>query len=301
MIKKFFLKIVLEFVNLVCNNQFAFLVAKQFKIFDAVFVMYPANQRFADHYTFGWRQRLIRWKPFIVGFITHPSGKRTLSFAISSHLDEVGGQNSPYDLRQFHYRVEKIAELLGGVSTHFAGTLPSRLTELKVNRGKNKRNERVATVDNVVRAIFHVRSQLRHTNLDPIIVLGSKGYIGREVMRCLGEHLCTVVGVDLEDTFAGGSCMYEFPNRPHLVVNITVPEAVNDYIDGFSAKTVLLNEVFPQPDADVIREINAKGAKAYHLSGVSAIALPSFPFEYQGAVPCCAALQERYDVKVIEL
>jgi hypothetical protein len=39
----------------------------------------------------------------------------------------------------------------------------------------------------------------------------------------------------------------------------------------------------------------------FHISGVCAKALPEFPLEYEGAAPCCAALQEEYDVKVIEL
>ncbi len=301
----FFAKLALELVNVICANMLFYNVAKRLKLFHAIFVMYPANQQFADHYTFRWRQRFIKWKPFIAGVIVHPSGKRTLAFAISSHLDETHRQNIPYDMRTFHSRVEKIANQLGGVTTHFAGTIPSRLAELRVNRGKkNRMNERAATVDNVVRAIRYVRTLLSHKPHDPIIVLGSKGYIGREVMNQLASSSCVVVGIDLEEGVADkvtSSVFSEFPKHPHIVVNITVPEAVNQYIDRFNSHTTLLNEVFPQPDKDILGEMIAAGAKVFHLSGVLAKAFPLFPFEYHGAVPCCAALQEDYDVKVIRL
>jgi hypothetical protein len=298
-----FAKVALEVVNLLCDNKLFYYVAKRLGLFDAVFVMYPANQKFADHYTFRLRQRFIQWKPFIVGIVTHPSGKRTLSFAISTHLDEIANHSS-YDLRLFHSRVEKIASSLGDVSIHFAGTLPSRLTGFKVNRGKNSKNERIATVDNVVRAIQYVRLVLNHSPQNPVIVLGSNGYIGKGVVKQLQESSCVVVGIDPKSKVANQttvSSVFEFPDYPHLVVNITIPEAVNEYVDYLSSHSALLNEVFPQPAEDVLVAMRAKGARVFHLSGVTANAAPSFPFEYCGAVPCCAALHEEYDVKVIEL
>jgi len=57
----------------------------------------------------------------------------------------------------------------------------------------------------------------------------------------------------------------------------------------FWKELVLLNEVYPEPNADEIAFLSGIGVQAYHIVGVKAQALPQFPFAYSGGVPCCAA------------
>lgn len=297
-------KVILEILNLLFFNRFFFYCVKRFRLVDALFVMYPADQSFADHYTFRWRQRLIRWKPFFVGIITHPSGKITLKCAISTKID---GENYDIDgLRGFHKSVEKLASFLGAnVSTHLAGTLPGRLTGLRVSRGRNSMNERRATVANVIKAIETVREKHGHNKGNPVIILGSMGYIGREVSNQLQEKGVVVVGVDIQaviDQEGSTSTVYTDPKIPHLVVNITRPEAINKYIDRMSSNTVVINEVYPAPHQDVLAEMKAKGIDVYHIGGVQAKSQPTFPGPYAGAVPCCAALSdEDYPIVLVQL
>jgi hypothetical protein len=187
--------------------------------------------------------------------------------------------------------------MLGARTTHFAGTLPGRFTAYRVRRGTNQKNEREATVQNVVDAILLVRVKMGHDADSPVVVLGAAGYIGRGVVERLGEVGVTTCSVDKLDRYTKPSC-------PHLLVNITTPDAINEYLSGefIDGNTTVLNEVYPQPHPDIVEEIRQLGAGLYHISGVKAYVVPPFPKEYNGAVPCCAALaEERYEVVVTVL
>lgn len=303
----FVTKIFLEVVNLFCNNQIAFTIARKFCIFDAVFVMYPADYQFADYFTFRWRQWLITWKPFIVGVARHPSGKKTLMFAISAFVDGKDRVAEGATLRLLHSRVDRIREYLGATSTHFAGTLPGRFTALRIRRGDDQKNERKATQENVVRAVMSLREQLAHGPCSPVVILGSNGYIGKEVTAQLLGVGISVVGIEKEGIYENGACregIYTDPGTPHIFVNIAAPEAINQYVDpqGMSSMTTFLNEVYPAPCEDVVRQMKDLGVRVFHIAGVMAEVTPSFPSSYGGAIPCCAALPGiDYSVKVIEL
>ena len=293
------IKILGEVVNLLFNNRLVFAVVRQLQLFDAVFVMYPANAKFADHFTFRVRQRLITWRPFIIGMAKHPSGKRTLMFAISAFVDGKDSGDSD-GFRLLHDRVETLRQRIGATTTHFAGTLPGRFTALKVRRGVNQKNERVATQENVVGAVMQLRDLFCHKDTYPVIILGSQGYIGKEVVAQLVAKDVHVIGIDK----GVDAVEYVKPGVPHIVVNITAPEAINQYIDSkyMDHNTILLNEVYPAPHADVVSHLHELGVLVYHIAGVEAEAIPPFPGSYRGALPCCAAIPgEGYSVKIIEL
>lgn len=297
-----FYKLLLEVINGIVNTKIGIGLLGRFKVFDGVFVMYPADQSFADYFTFRKRQKMIAWCPFIVGVITHPSGKRTLMCAISSHVDGRNSKYDPEDLRELHKKVELLRQKLHATSTHFAGTLPGRLSTLKVRRGGNQGIEQCATAENVVKAIYH--TTMNNVTM-PIIILGSKGYVGRHVSETLEKNGSSVVRVD-RDAYAEvdtRQSRYEAPQVVHLMVNITHPEAINDYIDRqMTCKTIFLNEVYPAPHGDVVQAMKEKGVQAYHIAGVEAHVWPKFPFSYENAVPCCAARPgENYKIVVIPL
>ncbi len=300
MVTTFFLKVALEVINLFCNNRIAFWLVKQFEVFDAVFVMYPADQEFADALTFRCRQRRIRFRPFITGVIVHPNCKRTLVFAVSAFIDKAGVGEDEENLRLLHARTEDIRKNIGAKTTHFAGTLPGRFTNFRIRRGTNQKNERLATVENVVNAIRQVREMKSHTNEHSVIVLGGNGFIGRGVVDVLRQESVTVISIDKN----GGDTTYTMPKSAHLVVNIMTPGAIREYIDEkfIGPSTTVLNEVYPAPHQELVEEMNSLGADVFHIVGVVADAYPSFPKAYRGAVPCCAALTDaNYRVGITKL
>lgn len=291
-------KLFFELINPVCNNRLGHFFAKKYAVFDSIFVMYPAGQGFADHFTFRFRQWMIRWRPFAVNVIKHPSGSRMLVVAISSFIDKKEQAPDPEMLRLLHARALLLKNALGAKTLHFAGTLPGRFTtQLRINRGDDQKNERIATQKNVVTAILRMRVRLGHDASSPVVILGSRGYIGKTVTAQLAALSIIVIGID-KDT----SSTYQKPDGHHLLVNITEPEAINNYLEHMDEKTALLNEVYPAPHRDVVVQMKERGARVFHIAGVLAETLFSFPYVYQGAIPCCAALpDEEYEVKIIEL
>ena len=176
---------------------------------------------------------------------------------------------------------------MGAKSIHFAGIIPGCLKYRRVSRPNI---EQEATSIAVVKAIQSLRNQLGHTPDAPVVLLGYRGFVGREVMRKLTQMNLRVSGVEKDDRLVA-------PGVPHLVVNITLPEAINTHIECFNEHSVLLNEVYPAPGREVLEYLRSKCVQVYHLAGVRAETWPAFPDAYQGAVPCCGAIPaEHYEV-----
>lgn len=280
-------KILLECVNALLNNRLAFWMFKRLGLFQAVFVIYPATSQYANYFSFQWRQEINVWEPWIVGIIKHPSGARTFSFAISSNEGDIKSDAKASDLRHLHQVTKKLAEKIGANSIHFAGIIPGCLKYRRVSRPNT---EQEATSIAVVKAIQSLRAQLGHTSDALVVLLGYKGFVGREVMRRLTQMNLAVSGVEKDDKLIA-------PNVPHLVVNITMPEAINTHIENLNEHSVLLNEVYPAPDRKVLEHLHSKKVQVYHLAGVRAKTWPTFQGAYHGAVPCCGAIpSEHYDV-----
>lgn len=279
--------ILLECVNALLNNRLAFWVFKRLGLFQAVFVIYPATSQYANHFSFRLRQKINVWEPWIVGIIKHPSGARTLSFAISSDEGDIKSDAKAADLRRMHQVTKELAEKIGAKSTHFAGIIPGCLKYRRVSRPNT---EQEATSIAVVKAIQSLRAELSHNPDALIVMLGYKGFVGREVMRRLTLMNLPVSGVEKDDKLI-------VPNTPHLVVNITMPDAINTHIENLNEHSVLLNEVYPVPDQEVLKHLHSKSVRVYHLAGVRAKTWPTFPGAYHGAVPCCGAIPtEHYEV-----
>jgi hypothetical protein len=285
-------KVGIEVVNVLVNNAITFFVFKKLGLFQAVFVMYPANASYADHFTFRWRQRRIKFTPFVIGMFTHPSGSRTLSFAISADENEIRASSSPDELRGLNDRTTAIADTIGAKTVHYAGIIPGRMNFLRVPRSPV---EQEATKEQVVRAVASIKQKLDLLKVPKVILLGHKGYVGREVFATLLKQGVDVVGVDVGDTFFA-------PDEVHVVLNVTKPEAINRYIDHFNRHTILLNEVYPAPHRDILKQIKERGVSAFHIAGVKSDAFPPFPAAYKGAVPCCGAIPgENYEIVFKEL
>lgn len=285
-------KILLECVNALLNNGFSFWMFKRLGLFQAVFIVYPASNQYANYFSFQWRQKINMWKPWIVGVIKHPSGARTLSFAISSDEGDIKSDAKASDLRRLHQVTKELAEKIGAKSIHFAGIIPGCLKYRRVSRPNT---EQEATSIAVVKAIQSLRAQLGHATDAPVVLLGYKGFIGREVMRRLTQINLAVSGVEKHDQLI-------VPSAPHLVINITQPEAINTHIESLNEHSVLLNEVYPVPDWEVLEYLRSKSVQVYHLAGVRAETWPEFPGAYHSAVPCCGAIPaEHYEVVLKKL
>lgn len=285
-------KLLLECVNVLLNNRLAFWIYKQLNLFQAVFVVYPATSQYANHFSFRWRQKINVWAPWIIGIIKHPSGARSLTFAISADEEKIKSDAQASGLSSLHEATKKVADKVGAKSIHYAGIIPGCMKYRKVSRPNT---EQEATSIAVIKAIQTLRTQLGHPPDAPVILLGYRGFVGREVTRRLTEINLFVSGVEKDDSLV-------VPDTPHLIVNITLPEAINTHIGNFNEHSVLLNEVYPAPNRETVGRLRSKNVQVFHLAGVQAKAWPPFPSTYRGAVPCCGAIpSEHYEVVLKKL
>jgi len=139
----------------------------------------------------------------------------------------------------------------------------------------------------------------------PVIVLGGRGYIGREVAAQLqdkfGENVCYGVDINTETNQTEGWPEH-LRGQPALLVNVSRANALSAYIDKSWDTLVILNEVYPAPKSSEVNAFSKKGLSVYHVSGIAGWVLPSFPGAYQGAIPCCASWHSSHiDVVVANL
>ena len=282
-------RLALEVLNLLLNHDLVFSVVgilnKRFNFLESIFLVYPANRKYAEAYAYKRRLDTNQWSPWISGFLVQ-NGKLTIMFAISATNGHFTDAGSDQNLRMMADRMEEIKNLLGASRKTFAGTLPSILFKKRILREAPEADLTAEAVNQAI-SLVKVGENLLDT---PIVILGGGGFIGRRVLKLLGGESEKVISIDLvpgktrEDLWP-----HHLKGQRILVVNITVNNAMSDYIDLMWPGTVVLNEVYPEPKQSVVDSLTVKGCKCYHIVGVHASAFPPFPAAYKGAVPCCAA------------
>lgn len=257
-------------------------------LIESVFLVYPASDKYALAYVYRSRLPKVKWQPFLAGFLIQ-NGKLTLQFAISACI---GQFNSDESLLRLVSRMDHIRQLLHAKSKTFAGVLPGILHRKGI---LTETPEADMTARVVAQAVTQVIVQEEMGANVPIIVLGGKGFIG----KCIVEHLASyrIFSVDLDDEWPS-----HLKGRRVLLVNITLKNMLDRYLKRLWPEVVILNEVYPEPSSRTIERIKAIGSVCYHVAGVKALAIPSFPHAYRGGIPCCAAWNaKRIQARVVKL
>jgi hypothetical protein len=259
------------------------------RILKNVFVAYPATQEYADTYSYRWVQQRCRWYPWLVGMYRQ-NGMLGLMTVISSSEDDFFHPADPNHNRQhleaLIQRTERIRQLLGAEQTSFAGILPG---VLKARGIRTDGRELEVTVEAVIRAEAKLRAEIGYPEDTPLILLGGKGFIGRRLAERLRDRETCVVDILPGRRINHETWPLHLQRKSAILINLTKKAVISDYMKLFWKELVLLNEVYPEPNADEIAFLSGIGVQAYHIVGVKAQALPQFPFAYSGGVPCCAA------------
>jgi hypothetical protein len=245
-------------------------------VFKNLFVAYPADEEFALQYVYARHRHWMKWKPWPAGLFWQ-NGKLGLMTVISAVENDFHNPEEKKGLRDLVERTEQIRLLLRADQKTFAGILPGIL---KRHNLLQEEVEAKVTAGAVVRAV----SQLRR-NSEPVIVIGGKGYLGHRIVKRLEDEGAKVFCVDIDDAW---SWRFFLEEKKAIVVNVSKKRALSDYISLFWPGLIVLNEVYPAPTHAEISRMTQKGVKAFHLVGLKARALPSFPREYKGGIPCCA-------------
>ncbi len=289
-------RIALEIINLIVNHDWLFYLIGRTGIIESVFLVYPANDKYALAYVYPKRLPKVRWNPWPGGLLWQ-NGRLGIMFVISANNGSFVDQSNLDNLRHVVERMERLRQLLRAKYKTFAGILPGVLQSQGLLKTAP---EAEITALAVVQAIDKIRRLEALSSDVPVVVLGGSGFIGRRVVGLLKDQqvysLDTAVGQGRQDW------PKHLVGQPLIVVNITVKSAISDYIDLMWPGTVVVNEVYPEPSFEVADRLKQQGCSLWHVVGVKALALPAFPRAYQGAIPCCAAWpSSKMEVKVRKL
>ena len=281
--KSHFRRLALEFLNIFFNHDWLFriigMLNKRLRIIESVFLVYPANSEYALEYAYPCRIRQWgAWNPWLSGLLWQ-NGKLTIMFCVSATNEDYIDSTNVRNLRHLTERMERLRQLVGASRKTFAGILPGVLYSHRIVR---KAPEADLTSEMVSQAIAKVMELEALSPDTQVIVLGGRGFIGRRVVRLLDGSA---------HSLDRGNPDWPYVANEHSViaVNVMTNGALEEYIDVIPPSTVVLNEVYPEPKPNVIAKLKSKGCSCYHVVGVRAIALPSFPHAYRGGIPCCAA------------
>src|SRR3989344_2693669 len=275
-------RIMLIFVNLVFNNDIVLgligLINKRVNLIKSVFLAYPANENYALAYVYRYRLPKVKWQPFPVGFLVQ-NNKIIIMFCISANNGEFSDPQNHEKVVNLERRMERIRILLKAECKTFAGIIPGVLYHKRIIRDAPEAD---LTAEIIKQAIGNIRQVEKMSDDTPILIIGSRGFIGRRVINLLSKD--NTYGLDIGDSWPD----YLVGQRV-ILVNITIKNVLMDYIEKIWPGVVIINEVYPEPPPETLSAIKDHGCTCYHIKGVKANAFPPFPGAYGGAIPCCAA------------
>ena len=258
----------------------------------SIFLFYSVNEAYLRTMIYPWYAPIVRWRPGL-GQIIKQNGFWCLSFGITANEKDYHDSKNKNRLVKLYKDVNRIRRIIGAEQMSFSGQLPG----IFVRRGimsEDKSPENKNTVKAVTRAVLEVVKKVGMPETSPVIILGSKGFIGRTVLISLESRGKEVYPVDVND---GSQFPMNLAGKPVIIVNITKRGILQDYMPLLWKEVVLLNEVYPEPSEKEIEQLKARGVSCYHISGVRGRALPGFGRAYSGAIPCCASyIKDNFEV-----
>lgn len=261
----------------------------------SVFFCYAGSGKFVTSYAFSGIAQFFRWRPTPIG-VMHQNGEWGLVLASSMTEEDFLDPANADDFAALQHRLQRTARNMHIETINVAGILPG---VLKRTNGIVVNDTRATVVQAVIAAVRRMHSAHQLEDVNDIIVLGGAGRIGTGVVIALRAQgwLCHVV-----DRAHGAP---EFPHhlagKPTLLLDIARKGAIENYIDHMWPEMTVLNEVFPCPSRRLVKRMEDRGVRVFHLAGVAGKITPPLPHGYQTAIPCCAArpIEGDYDVRII--
>ena len=265
-----------------------------------VFVAYLATDEYSQQYVSGARRERIRWSPWLAGIFIQ-GGKLGLMFVISAtEADFRDAANRPR-LRQLLNETIGIQQRVNAGQMSFSGVLPGVFCSHRMLR---KPVEPRVTVEVIVRAEGMLRAMLAMDDDVPVVLVGGAGFIGRRVAARMADRKLHIVDKVLDPEKEGpekaGQPWYSrLQGKRVVIINLASPRALTDYAQYLWPEAAVLNEVYPEPDADTLAVLDQAGCPVFHIVGMKARSWPPFPHAYRGGIPCCAGRLEAISEPII--
>lgn len=267
------------------------LLNPRLRLVQTLFVMYPANEHYAKKIVFPfWLKRYRRrLAPCMVFRQNGVNG-----IVLGTTLCERELRRSPELLERLKGLADEASRSLGIEKVTYSGVLPTLLLRAGL---LESHSEARSTAKVVAEGIEQVRATHGLAATVPIAVLGGAGQIGRRVVEQL-----ELAGRDVHviDPAIGTTTLQEaWRGRPLLLANVAHRAALRSHIADLWSEVVYINEAYPEPRPQEIRQLRALSIPVWHVAGVKARSLPPFPGAYGGGIPCCAAVEDRRAIPVL--
>jgi hypothetical protein len=279
-------RITIIIMSVVCRTWIPFALIgalnRVFPTFISVFFCYAGNTRYASHYSYPSCRRFLLWFPSTIGIFRQGKWWGLICAAPITEAEFTDPKNALH-LRRLLRRMRRIKMLLGVDQLSFAGVLPN------VIRGRYSQNisDGCDRTPEVVRRAVHEVRRAHFTNRPHnVVLLGGAGRIGRKVRECLKRDGIDVVVID--SAVPATPSFKDLGGVSMILVDVSRHGVIQRHIHEMPEGTVVLNEVFPEPSRDVVKQLKNNNIVAYHISGVKAEVYPLLPHGYKNALPCCA-------------
>jgi len=301
LVKSFFRRLILEILDFLFNRNwfFKFLgkVNRKKQFITGLFLMHPQERKYGLYFAFSARLKRNQktWDPFFSGIIVSKK-KMSLMFSVSSDGRQIIRKSNQDKLLHLYQKLFKIANYLGlsdnpRQAIRFAGIIPGILAR----RGISVESpEAEISAELVVLGIKNLLEEGKANLRMPIVVLGAKGFVGQRVCKKIKEDEGIgnpLFAIDVQNTWPGF-------NIPIAAVDVTLQSAIINYLELIPKGSIIINEVYPPPNLEVVALFEKKDISVYHFSGFDGKAYPNLPFAYNRCIPFCAAMSSE-GVKVI--
>jgi hypothetical protein len=256
------------------------LVNRRLPVLQTVFFCYAGSPAYARRYCYRWSEDWLRETPTPIG-VYRQGGRWGLVVASPISEAQIVDSSRREQLERLIGHVEWIASAIGAENVRLAGILPGHLRR----QGRGAATRTRDTIARVVHCSL-TRVRDRHAKGAPIVLLGGDGYLGRAVQRELrraGEAFHVI------DSARGVRALpHALRSRSILLLDLSRSGVLRVYAEQVAPGSVVLNEVFPEPDHELVRAFRRRQISVFHIAGVRARVIPALPGGYTGAVPCCA-------------
>ncbi len=280
-------------INFLSNKLFFFCLGfinkKIFKEkITTLFMIYPATQKYSRAYVYDWQAQRMKCQPKLVGIFSQKR-KWGLIFGVSLTEEEILAEKGSYHLKKIEKKFENLRKIIGAEKKTYAGIIPGIMRKRSINESSSDAESTATAVVEATKKIIHEEAISPKT---PIVVLGSKGFIGKTVKEKLQSKNYSVYSIDYDPKKKQrtGEWPRKLKNTPLIVLNVTKKGALQEYIPEIWPGTIVINEVYPEPSKKEISQIKKRGGNFYHIVGTEGKAFPSFPRAYKGGIPCCATI-----------
>ena len=246
-----------------------------------ILLCYPAHEKYAHKYVFKWMFPIVKKKPMFAGFYFQ-SLKAGLTFVIYCHESQFRS-DADY-LKHIGEQMSRLKFLTGVLEVNCTGILPTELHRASLIPDDFFRY-RCRTVGKVVVQAEKKVRQLNDLKPLPVIVLGGMGNVGREICDLLKSEGRKVYSVEYGQKFPS-----TVRDHKAVLIDCSRKGVLESRMEELWSGLILLNETFPEPKSQTVRQLKNMGIDSYHVTGAKAKAYPPFPYAYQGGIPCCGTL-----------